>query len=62
MTNGCALECGVGCCFIGWTGGDSVALDSRERRSLSEVTLADLRAAHEGFLPKLMGGELAPAV
>jgi phosphoribosylformylglycinamidine synthase len=25
------------------------------------VTLADLRAAHEGFLPKLMTGELAPA-
>jgi len=57
-----ALESGVGCCFIGWTGGETVALDSYETRALSEVSLADLRAAHEGFLPKLMGGELAPAL
>jgi hypothetical protein len=27
---------------------------------MSEVTLADLRAAHEGFFPKLMGSELTP--
>jgi phosphoribosylformylglycinamidine synthase subunit PurL len=25
-----------------------------------EVSLADLRAAHEGFFPKLMGSELTP--
>jgi hypothetical protein len=24
------------------------------------VSLADLRAAHEGFFPKLMGSELTP--
>jgi hypothetical protein len=24
------------------------------------VSLADLRAAHDGFFPKLMGGELTP--
>jgi phosphoribosylformylglycinamidine synthase len=56
-----AVESGVGCCFIGWTGGESVGLDSRETRSLSEVSLADLRAAHEGFFPKLMGSELSAA-
>jgi phosphoribosylformylglycinamidine synthase II len=55
-----AVESGVGCCFIGWTGGDTVALDSHEERSLCEVPLSELRAAHEGFLPRLMGNELTP--
>ncbi|MEO5973327.1 MAG: phosphoribosylformylglycinamidine synthase subunit PurL [Sphingomicrobium sp.] len=50
-----AEELGIGCCFIGWTGGDTIAIDSRQRRSLCEVALADLRAAHEGFFPTLMG-------
>ncbi|MGZ2412146.1 phosphoribosylformylglycinamidine synthase subunit PurL [Sphingomonas sp. F9_3S_D5_B_2] len=53
-----ASESGVGCCFIGWTGGDSVALDSNRERSLCEVPLADLRKAHEGFFPALMGSEV----
>jgi phosphoribosylformylglycinamidine synthase len=35
---------------VGRTGGNSVA----------GVSLADLRAAHEGFFPKLMGSELTP--
>jgi hypothetical protein len=26
----------------------------------TELSLADLRAAHEGFFPKLMGSELTP--
>jgi hypothetical protein len=26
----------------------------------TEIPLADLRAAHEGFFPKLMGSELTP--
>jgi phosphoribosylformylglycinamidine synthase len=55
-----AVDSGVGCCFIGWTGGDTIAVDSQGERSLYEVPLTDLRAAHEGFLPRLMGGELAP--
>ena len=50
----------MGCCFIGWTGGDVIALDSQRERSLCEASLADLRAAHEGFFPKLMGSELTP--
>ena len=28
--------------------------------TLTAVSLADLRAAHEGFFPKLMGSELTP--
>jgi phosphoribosylformylglycinamidine synthase subunit PurL len=51
---------GVGWCFIGWTGGDTVAIDSRRSGVICEVPLTDLRAAHEGFFPKLMGSELTP--
>jgi phosphoribosylformylglycinamidine synthase len=40
--------------FIGTVGGDAV-----EGPNFS-VKLADLRAAHEGFFPKLMGSELTP--
>jgi phosphoribosylformylglycinamidine synthase len=39
---------------IGETGGDAV-----EGPGFS-ASLADLRAAHEGFFPKLMGSELTP--
>ncbi|HZC37039.1 MAG TPA: AIR synthase related protein, partial [Sphingomicrobium sp.] len=55
-----AIEQGVGCCFIGWTGGDLIAIDSHQTRSLCEIPLADLRAAHESFFPQLMGSELTP--
>jgi phosphoribosylformylglycinamidine synthase len=55
-----AVESGIGCCFIGWTGGGAVALDSRSSGPVCEVPLADLRTAHEGFFPKLMGSELTP--
>jgi phosphoribosylformylglycinamidine synthase subunit PurL len=51
---------GVGCCFIGWTGGESVVIDSRRSGVICEVTLSDLRVAHEGFFPRLMGNELTP--
>jgi phosphoribosylformylglycinamidine synthase len=50
----------VGCCFIGWTGGDTIHIGNREEPTDGEVSLADLRAAHEGFFPKLMGSELTP--
>ena len=33
---------------------------SSARGAVCEVSLADLRAAHEGFFPKLMGSELPP--
>jgi phosphoribosylformylglycinamidine synthase len=38
----------------GTVGGDSLRLLSEE------IPLADLRAAHEGFFPKLMGSDLTP--
>jgi phosphoribosylformylglycinamidine synthase len=40
---------------IGKTGGNSVAIGGKS------VPLADLRAAHEGFFPKLMGADAALA-
>ena len=45
---------------IGTTGGDSITFDLIGRGSRQSVKLADLRAAHEGFFPKLMGDELTP--
>jgi phosphoribosylformylglycinamidine synthase len=45
---------------IGTTGGDSLVFDLVERGGPQSVSLADLRAAHEGFFPRLMGSELAP--
>jgi phosphoribosylformylglycinamidine synthase II len=44
-----ALTAGVFACRLGVTGGDKIA----------GVTLAELRAAHEGFFPDLMGSEIA---
>jgi phosphoribosylformylglycinamidine synthase len=44
-------------CF-GKTGGDKISLSAPG--PLGEVSLTDLRAAHEGFFPKLMGSELTP--
>jgi phosphoribosylformylglycinamidine (FGAM) synthase-like enzyme len=44
-----ALTAGVFACRLGVTGGDKIA----------GVTLAELRTAHEGFFPHLMGGEIA---
>jgi phosphoribosylformylglycinamidine synthase II len=55
-----ANEHGVGCCFIGWTGGDSIVLESTESGEICEIPLVDLRTAHEDFFPKLMGSELTP--
>jgi len=43
------------CELVGFTGGSSI-----KWKSGGEVSLADLRAAHEGFFPKLMGSELTP--
>jgi phosphoribosylformylglycinamidine synthase len=42
---------------IGVTGGDAVAVGNAEE-NIGWATLADLRAAHEGFFPALMGSEL----
>jgi len=56
---------GVQCAIIGAVGGDSIKfVDVKEWEAdrfegLAEVSLGQLRAAHEGFFPKLMNGELA---
>jgi phosphoribosylformylglycinamidine (FGAM) synthase-like enzyme len=43
---------------IGVTGGDALLFDLVARGGEQSVSLAELRAAHEGFFPKLMGAEL----
>jgi phosphoribosylformylglycinamidine synthase len=45
---------------IGMTGGEELVFDLVDRGGPQSVGLSDLRAAHEGFFPKLMGGELTP--
>jgi phosphoribosylformylglycinamidine synthase len=40
---------------IGTTGGTSIAFDLVDRGGVQSVTLDDLRTAHEGFFPNLMG-------
>ncbi|MBO9498494.1 MAG: phosphoribosylformylglycinamidine synthase subunit PurL [Novosphingobium sp.] len=51
-----ARESGVGCCFIGWTGGRTIALGSEEELNYDEVALEDLRAAHQSFFRDWMEG------
>jgi phosphoribosylformylglycinamidine synthase len=46
---------------IGITGGDVLTFDLVDRGGPQSVSLADLRAAHEGFFPKLMGADAALA-
>jgi phosphoribosylformylglycinamidine synthase II len=45
---------------IGVTGGNALVFDLVDRGGEQSITLADLRAAHEDFFPKLMGSELPP--
>jgi phosphoribosylformylglycinamidine synthase subunit PurL len=45
--------------IIGTTGGTSLRIESFGNE-VGAIPLANLRAAHEGFLPKLMGSELTP--
>jgi phosphoribosylformylglycinamidine synthase subunit PurL len=47
---------------IGRTGGNSLSLDNIGVAKMATFTIpvADLRAAHEGFFPRLMGSELTP--
>jgi phosphoribosylformylglycinamidine synthase len=40
---------------IGTTGGEALAFDMVDRGGVQRVSLADVRAAHEGFFPRLMG-------
>jgi len=43
---------------IGTTGGDALTFDLVSRGGEQSVSLADLRAAHEGFFPALMSNEI----
>jgi phosphoribosylformylglycinamidine synthase len=44
---------------IGTTGGDRITFDLLGRGGEQSVSLADLRAAHEGFFPALMSNDAA---
>ncbi len=44
-----ANEAGVGCCFIGWTGGDTIRIGPDVDTTIVEVSLADLREASDSF-------------
>jgi phosphoribosylformylglycinamidine synthase II len=45
---------------VGTTGGDAIVIRSSKLGTSQSVPLAELRAAHESFFPKLMGTELTP--
>jgi phosphoribosylformylglycinamidine synthase len=48
-------EANVACELIGFTRGDEI-----KWKEGGSIPIADLRAAHDGFFPKLMGSELTP--
>jgi len=52
---------GVQATHLGFVGGREVRLGDGDEWVLGRVSLADLRAAHEGFFPKLMGADAALA-
>jgi phosphoribosylformylglycinamidine synthase subunit PurL len=49
-----AEDVGLDFVYIGDTGGNTLHIGSDLGMSRAEIPLADLRAAHEGFFPKLM--------
>ena len=56
-----AKEEGLPTAWLGICGGDNICVgDGPELHNFGVIQLADLRAAHEGFFPKLMGSELTP--
>jgi phosphoribosylformylglycinamidine synthase len=44
-----ANDSGIGCCFIGWTGKDTIAVCRHGDECYEEVPLSALREANEGF-------------
>jgi phosphoribosylformylglycinamidine synthase II len=52
-----ARAVGVNAIPIGTTGGDALRFDLVGRGGVQTVSLADLRRAHEGFFPSLMGAD-----
>jgi phosphoribosylformylglycinamidine synthase len=51
-----AAKFGISCTWIGMTGGNKLSIG--DLGSIGSIPLSDLRAAHEGFFPALMQGEL----
>jgi phosphoribosylformylglycinamidine synthase subunit PurL len=51
-----ARDAGIGCCEIGWTGGDAVVVCRNGTECYEEVTMAELREAHESFFRDWMEG------
>ena len=51
-----AKEAGVGCCYIGWTGGEGISVAKHDETLYGEVSLADLREANERFFRDWMEG------
>jgi phosphoribosylformylglycinamidine synthase II len=58
-----ARDAGISCFQIGMTGGDDIWLGDTAGKfgKVATISLADLRAAHEGFFPALMGADGALA-
>jgi phosphoribosylformylglycinamidine synthase II len=54
-----ANAAGLATSWIGISGGDNIVVGD-DATNFAEIPLADLRAAHEGFFPRLMGNELTP--
>jgi phosphoribosylformylglycinamidine synthase len=52
-------EAGIPYCFLGNVSGDQICFEFFDDNLV--IKLADLRAAHEGFFPKLMGADAALA-
>jgi phosphoribosylformylglycinamidine synthase len=52
---------GLPTAWLGICGGDDIRIgDEPQRHNFGIIPLTDLRTAHEGFFPKLMGSELTP--
>jgi len=60
---GRAEQAGLECHRIGRVAGDRIAVAEKgySDQPIAEISLTDLRAAHEDFFPKLMGADAALA-
>jgi phosphoribosylformylglycinamidine synthase II len=56
-----AQDAGVKCDCVGETGGNRLIWRGEQDQIEADIPLAELRAAHEGFFPKLMGADAALA-
>jgi phosphoribosylformylglycinamidine synthase subunit PurL len=56
-----AVAAGLCAEYIGSVAGTALSAEHHQARVSFDIPLSDLRAAHEGFFPQLMSGELAPA-